>query len=55
MLIPKIMTVIQDPDDPEGLLLDLGQELCDQLGWEPGDQIEWSDNKDGSWTLNKIS
>lgn len=45
--------VIQDPEDPDQLLLDLGTELCEQLGWSPGDEIEWADNKDGSWTLSK--
>lgn len=46
--------LIQDPDDPDGLLLDLGTELCETLGWHEGDTIEWIDNKDGTWTLKKI-
>lgn len=46
-------TVIQDPNDPEGVVLDLGEELCDQMGWQVGDHLEWIDNKDGSWTLKK--
>jgi hypothetical protein len=45
--------VIQDDQDPEQLLLDLGTELCEQLGWKIGDQLEWIDNKDGSWTITK--
>lgn len=45
--------IIQDPDNPDELLLDLGHELCDQMGWAEGDVIEWIDNKDGSWTLQK--
>ena len=45
--------VLEDPDDPENLLLDLGQEICDRLGWHPGDSLDWHDNKDGSWTLSK--
>ena len=47
--------VLEDPDDPENLLLDLGQEICDRLGWQPGDSIEWTDNQDGSWTLSKTT
>jgi len=47
------LTVVQDPDDPEQLLLDLGTELCERLDWHPGDQLEWIDNQDGSWTLTK--
>jgi hypothetical protein len=45
--------VLQDTEDPEQLLLDLGTELCDRLGWRVGDTLEWIDNKDGSWTLTK--
>jgi hypothetical protein len=46
-------SVIQDPDDPDNLILDLGTELCEQMGWQPGDTLAWHDNKDGSWTLTK--
>jgi DNA-binding Xre family transcriptional regulator len=45
--------VIQDEQDPEQLLLDLGTELCEQLGWQVGDSLTWTDNQDGSWTLIK--
>jgi hypothetical protein len=48
-----IVQVIQDDQDPEQLLLDLGTELCERLGWRVGDTLEWIDNKDGSWTLTK--
>jgi hypothetical protein len=45
--------LVEDPEDPDQLLLDLGLELCEQLGWQAGDTIQWIDNKDGSWTLQK--
>lgn len=45
--------VIEDPDNPEELLLDLGLEVCAKMGWQPGDTIEWIDNQDGTWTLKK--
>ncbi len=45
--------VVEDPEDPNQLLLDLGTELCEQLGWSAGDSLEWIDNQDGSWTLQK--
>lgn len=48
-----IRTIVEDPEQPGELLLDLGNELCDELGWKEGDVIEWVDNKDGSWTLKK--
>lgn len=49
----RIANVIEDPDNPGELLLDLGHEVCESLGWNVGDTIEWLDNEDGSWTLKK--
>jgi hypothetical protein len=43
--------LIEHPEDPDQLLLDLGTELCKQLGWQVGDELAWIDNKDRSWTL----
>ena len=50
-MLKKTLTVIEDPDQPGQLLLDLGLELCAELGWKVGDQIQWIDNKDGTWTI----
>ena len=52
-ILSVTVQVVEDPEDPDQLLLDLGTELCEQLGWAVGDQLEWIDNKDGSWTLTK--
>ena len=52
-MITHTRKIVEDPEQPGELLLDLGNELCDELGWKPGDVIEWIDNKDGSWTLKK--
>ena len=49
----SVATVVEDPDHPGELLLDLGTELCAELGWQAGDTLEWIDNKDGSWLLQK--
>jgi hypothetical protein len=48
-----IRRLVEDPEDPEQLILDLGQELCDQMGWVEGDTLTWTDLKDGSWQLKK--
>ena len=48
-----VRQLIEDPEDPEQLILDLGQELCDELGWVVGDTLTWTDLKDGSWQLKK--
>jgi hypothetical protein len=49
-----VRTIIEDPDHPGELLLDLGDELCKKMGWWPGDHLEWTDNGNDSWTLKKI-
>jgi hypothetical protein len=51
----KIVQVIEDPDNPEELLLDLGTELCEELGWKAGDTVQWIDNKDGTWHITKLT
>ena len=48
-------TIVEDPDQPGELLLDLGNELCEQLGWQSGDTITWIDNQDGTFTLRKLT
>ena len=50
-----VATVVEDPDNPGQLLLDLGTELCAELGWQVGDTLEWTDNKDGTWLLQKTT
>jgi hypothetical protein len=51
----KTVQVIEDPNNPEELLLDLGTELCEELGWKVGDTVQWIDNKDGTWQLLKMT
>ena len=48
-----VRTIVEDPEHPGEMLLDLGEELCEHLGWKPGDELDWIDNKDGTWTLRK--
>jgi hypothetical protein len=48
-----VAQVVEDPDHPGELLLDLGLELCAQLDWQVGDTIEWIDQKDGTWLMIK--
>ena len=51
----KTVQVIEDPNNPEELLLDLGTELCEELGWKAGDTVQWIDNKDGTWQLTNTT
>ena len=47
----RTVQVIEDPNNPEELLLDLGTELCEEMGWKVGDTVQWIDNKDGTWQI----
>ena len=49
----RTLQVVDDPDHPGELLLDLGNELCAELGWAVGDTVQWIDNKDGTWIVQK--
>lgn len=50
----KTLRVIEDPDIPGGLLLELTNDLCREVGWNVGDTLEWIDNNDGTWSLKKV-
>jgi len=47
--------LIENPENPDELLLDLGLEICEELGWKEGDVLEWIDNGDGTWTIQKTA
>jgi hypothetical protein len=48
-----IIEVIQDPDDPEGLVIPFTDEILAEVGWKSGDVLIWKDNGDQSVTLTK--
>lgn len=48
-----VTSIVDDPDCPGEMLLDLGTELCEHLGWQPGDTVQFVDNKDGTFTVKK--
>ena len=48
-----VVQVVEDPDNPGELILDLGLELCAEIGWKVGDTVQWIDQKDGTWLLQK--
>ena len=49
----RVLKVVEDPENPGELLLDLGNELCAEIGWKVGDTLEWQEQKDGSWLIQK--
>lgn len=48
-----IAMVVEDPNNPDELLLDLGPEVCDALGWQPGDVLTWQDQGNGTWVVTR--
>ena len=52
-MITHTRIVMENPDNPEELILDLGEEICGPLGWVEGDTIVWTDMGNGSWQLTK--
>jgi len=48
-----VVQVVEDPDYPGELLLNLGNELCAEIGWKVGDTVQWIDQKDGTWLMTK--
>ena len=54
-MLSKVVTLVEDPDNPGDLLLDLGDELCAEMGWKEGDTLEWKQLEDGKWSLTKIT
>lgn len=53
MTMSWTITVEENPDNPEELILPLPQELLDMQGWGEGTTLEWIDNKDGTWSIKK--
>ena len=47
--------VIEDPDDPNELAIDIPEELLSEAGFAVGDKLIWKDNGDGTWILSKVS
>lgn len=47
------VTLEQDPEDPEGLLMPIPDDLFDQLGWKEGDELLWEVTEDNTIVLRK--
>lgn len=50
-----ITNVVEDPNNPGELVIDLESETCERLGWLPGDLLEWHDLGNGTWRITKKS
>lgn len=47
-------TVLEDPSDPEGAVIQFPDDMMTQLGWKEGDTLKWTDLKDGSFSISKV-
>ena len=43
----------QDPDDPEGLILEFPDEMLAAVGWKPGDILVWEIQEDQTVVIRK--
>jgi len=52
---PKSWTVTleENPDNAEELIMPFPEELMESQGWHLGDTLEWVDLKDGTWEIKK--
>jgi len=48
------ITVEENPDNPEELILPLPEDLLKEAGWAEGDSLNWTDNNNGTWSLKKV-
>jgi hypothetical protein len=48
--------LVEDPDNPQELILPLPDAMMDSLGWDIGDTLVWNLNKyDETITISKLS
>jgi hypothetical protein len=47
------LSVEEDPEDPESLLLNFPDEILESVGWNVGDVLVWNIEDDGTIILKK--
>ena len=50
-----VVTVIEDPDDPEGAILPFPEEMMTALDWRDGDVLSWDEQDEGSVVLRNVT
>jgi bifunctional DNA-binding transcriptional regulator/antitoxin component of YhaV-PrlF toxin-antitoxin module len=45
--------VLEDPNDPEGAMLQFPDEVIAELGWKEGDTLNWDVQEDGSIVISR--
>jgi hypothetical protein len=53
MTTKHIFKIVEDPDQPGELLLDLGLDLCQSMGWAVGDRLVWTELDNDTWILTR--
>lgn len=46
--------VLEDPNDPEGAVLQFPEEMLAELGWTEGDTLNWAVQENGTVILTKV-
>ena len=47
--------MLEDPDDPEGAILQFPEDMIEALEWKEGDTLNWDLRDDGTAILTKVS
>jgi hypothetical protein len=47
-----LVTLVEDPDDPEGVILPFPEDMLEYTGWKEGDTILWDVQPVGSVILS---
>ena len=48
------ITLEENPDNPEEVILPFPDDLLTEAGWAEGDTLKWIDNQDGTFILEKV-
>jgi hypothetical protein len=48
-----IAEILDDPEDPESLILQFPDELLEKVGWKTGDTLIWEVQEDDSIIIRK--
>ena len=48
------ITLEENPDNPEEVILQFPDDLLTEAGWAEGDTLKWIDNQDGTFILEKV-
>ena len=48
------VTLEQDPENPDGLIMPIPDDLFEQLGWKIGDELDWQITEYNNIVIRKV-